>query len=174
MLVQRFYYSRLKLGGMTFAIAAILVAPGLFCISTERYSTLPGKLYVAAISTFFFFLAALAVTKFYRVCVEHKPVVTLTDTGIVDTRISRDMIAWEDVKAVQLSGSRDRTIHLQLIPGARKRLRLTGMARLYNAFLGVVGIASGPLAVRDNMLLGAIERRIEAHRATVGVSEAAK
>jgi hypothetical protein len=171
MTIQRFYYSRLKLGGMTFALTVILVAPGVLCILNDSYSTRLDRVYLAAVSSVFFLLAALVVRKFYRVCVEHKPIVTITDAGIVDTRVSRDMIAWDDVKSVQFSGSRDRTIHLQLIPGARKRLRLKRLARVYAACLGAVGIASGPLAVRDSALLRAIEIQIERRRAAAGVAE---
>ncbi len=167
---QRFYYSRLKLGGMTFAVTAILVAPGVFCITNDGYNGPLDRIYLSAFSTVFFLLGALVVRKFYKVCVEHKPVVTITDEGIVDTRVSKDMIAWDDVKSAQFSGGRDRTIHLKLIPGARKRLRLRRMAGVYSAFLGVVGIASGPLAVRDSALLRAIETQLERHRATPGVA----
>jgi hypothetical protein len=172
MTVQRFYYSRLKLGGMTFAVTAILVAPGVLCIMNDRYNGPLDRVYLSVVSTVFFLLGALVVRKFYRVCVEHKPVVTITDEGIVDTRVSKEMIVWDDVKSAQFSGGRDRTIHLQLIPGARKRLRLTRIARVYTAFLGVVGIASGPLAVRDSALLRAIENQIDRHRATAGAADA--
>jgi hypothetical protein len=172
MTVQRFYYSRLKLGGMTFALAAILVAPGVLCIMNDSYSGPLNRVYLSVVSTAFFLLAALVVRKFYRVCVDHKPVVTITDEGILDTRVSKQMIAWDDVKSAEFSGGRDRTIHLQLIPGARKRLRLTRTAAVYTAFLGAVGIASGPLAVRDIALLRAIENQINAHRAAAGVADA--
>jgi hypothetical protein len=171
MIIQRFYYSRLKLGGMTFALAAILVAPGVLCIMNDGYNGPLDRVYLSVVSTVFFLLGALVVRKFYKVCVEHKPVVTITDEGIVDRRVSKDMIAWDDVKSAQFSGGRDRTIHLQLIPGARKRLRLTKIAGVYTTFLGVVGIASGPLAVRDSALLRAIESQIDRHRATAGVAD---
>jgi hypothetical protein len=173
MTVQRFYYSRLKLGGMTFAVVAILVAPGVLCIVNDRYNGPLDRIYLAAISSVLFILGALAVRKFFRVCVEHKPVVTISDEGIVDTRVSKDMIAWDDVKSVQFSGGRDRTIHLQLVPGAKKRLRLTRIAGVYAAFLGVIGIASGPLAVRDSALLRAIENQLDRRRATAGGGEQA-
>ena len=172
MTTQRFYYSRLKLGGMTFALAAILVTPGVLCILNDSYNTPLDRVYLSIAATAFFFVGALVVRKFYKVCVEHKPVVTITDEGIIDTRVSNDMIAWDDVKSVQFSGGRDRTIQLQLIPGARKQLRLTRIAGVYTAFLGVVGIASGPLAVRDSALLRAIESQIDRHRATAGVGNA--
>jgi hypothetical protein len=164
MTIQRFYYSRLKLGGMTFALAAILVTPGVLCILNDKYNTPLDRVYLSVAATAFFFLGALVVRKFYKVCVEHKPVVTITDEGIIDTR--------DDVKSVQFSGGRDRTIQLQLIPGARKQLRLTRIAGVYTAFLGVVGIASGPLAVRDSALFRAIESQIDRHRETAGVKDA--
>jgi hypothetical protein len=174
MTIQRFYYSRLKLGGMTFALTAILVAPGIFCIINDEYTGPLDRVYLSAVSTVFFLLAALVVRKFYKVCVEHKAVVTITDEGIVDTRVSKDVIAWDEVMSAQFSGGRDRTIHLKLAPGARKRLCLRRMAGVYTALLGVVGIASGPLAVRDSTLLRAIESQIDRHRATTAVADATK
>jgi hypothetical protein len=155
---------------MTFALTAILVAPGVFCITNDGYNGPLDRIYLLAFSTVCFLLGALAVRKFYKVRVEHKPVVTIANEGIVDTRVSKDMIAWDDVKSAQFSGGRDRTIHLKLVPGARKRLRLRRTAGTYATFLGVIGIASGPLAVRDSTLLRAIEIHIERHRTMVGVA----
>jgi hypothetical protein len=172
MTIQRFYYSRLKLGGMAFVVTAIIVTPGVLCIVNNRYAGPFDRVWLSAIATGFFFGGAAVIRKYYAVCVEHKPVVTITDEGIVDTRVSHDMIVWDDVSSVQFSGGRDRTIHLQLIPGARKRLRFRRIAGLYTAFLGVVGIASRPLAVRDSALLRAIESQIDRHRAKAGVADA--
>jgi hypothetical protein len=155
---------------MTFALTAILVAPGVFCITNDGYNGPLDRIYLLAFSTVCFLLGALVVRKFYKVRVEHKPVVTIANEGIVDTRVSKDMIAWDDVKSAQFSGGRDRTIHLKLVPGARKRLRLRRTAGTYATFLGVIGIASGPLAVRDSTLLRAIEIHIERHRTMVGVA----
>lgn len=171
MTIQRFYYSRLKLGGVTITLVAIFATLGVLCILSGRYNTPFERVYISAVSTVFFILSALVIAKFYNVCVERKPVVTITEEGIVDTRVSKTMIAWDDVKSVQFSGGRDRTIHLELLPGARKRLRFTRIASVYTAFLGVVGIASGPLAVRDSALLRAIESQIDRRKAIAAVSE---
>ena len=172
MAAQQFYYSSVKLGAMTFLLAGVFVVPGVLCIVSDRHNTPLDRIYFSAASATFFLLGALVVGKFYRICIEHRPVVTISDAGIVDTRVSKDMIAWDDVKSVQFSGGRDRTIHLQLFPGARKRLRLRRIASLYTAFLGVVGIASGPLAVRDSALFRAIESQVERRRAAPGAAAA--
>jgi hypothetical protein len=164
--IQRFYYSRLKLGAMTFALAAILVAPGVFSLTSDRYEAPLDRTFLAVASTALFLLSALVVIKFYRVCVDRKPVVTISDEGFLDTRVSQDLIVWDDIQSVQFSGGRDRTIHLRLVPGATKRLRLTRLAWVYTGVLGVVGVASGPLAVRDSALLRALESQIARHRAT--------
>jgi hypothetical protein len=168
---QQFHYSRLKLGGMTFALVAILVAPGVLCIVDSRDDAPFDRACLAVVSTALFLLGALIVRKFYKVCVDGKPVVTITNEGIFDTRVSKDMIVWSDIKGVQFSGGRDRTIHLRLIPGARKRLHLKKKAAIYTALLGVVGIAPGPLAVRDSKLLRAIESQMERRRAAAGVAD---
>jgi hypothetical protein len=52
------------------------------------------------------------------------------------------------------------------------KISLTRIAAVYTAFLGVVGIAPGPLAVRDSALLRAIESQIDRHRAMAGVADA--
>ena len=157
---RRYYYSRPKIA---FLLAlSILVAGGVVAFLLYAL-TLPGMggAGIALAVILFLCLSMVLVTRsFLRLYGDRRAIVTLTDEGLIDRRVSDDLVKWSAVRAVEdYRGRGGRMFFLRLRPCELAKLKLTRSASFYSPYFDAVQISQRGLDVSANALLREIRAR---------------
>jgi len=79
------------------------------------------------ITLLYFIITILAVRRFLRFCKDRNPVVIVNETGIIDVRISDDLIEWKivtDISDRKFGPHQPRRIRLDLVGSKNSNLKL--------------------------------------------------
>jgi hypothetical protein len=111
----------------------------------------------------------LSLLLIWRLLTQRGPTITLSPKGVLDTRVSKDLIPWRAIQSVGTwTYSGNSMLVLSLYPGEEDKLRLSRIAqwtRSANAALGADGLilnAQGTKISHDN-LADAVHRYLAVH-----------
>ena len=140
-----------------------IIAIGVGFVATSLFIAWEENIVFKIIGTsgvlFFGLVTAIAI---WRLLTELGPVVTVSPTGVRDTRVAAELVPWSAITGVSTWSAFDQpTIVLHMDPEAERRLTLslvTRFTRRANAAIGADGlcIASQGLKMRHDALLDTI------------------